>query len=143
MLYVYKEATISDVRKYFDDNYELEWFDNADVQSVIYMVDKAKFKDGLVSMPQVSGVPVTYLSVDAKALVLLLMLPDEVVDASFCSGNMAEYLYNVSKEYDLHIKVDYCIFPADIEAEFPELGVRVHDCVGFRAGLRQLFGRRR
>lgn len=143
MLYVYKEATISDVRKYFEANYKLEWFDDASVQSVIYMIDKAKYKDGHVSMSHISDVPVTYLSVDAKALVLLLMLPDEVVDVSFCSGNMAEYLYNVSREHDLHIKVDYCIFPADIGAEFVNLGLRVHDCVGFRDGLRQLFGRRR
>lgn len=143
MLYVHKESTIRGIRKYFDDNFKLEWFDDTTVQEVVYMVDKAKIENELITIPYAGTVPVTYLSVDAKALVLMLMLPDEVVDVSFCSGSMSEYLYNLSKKYDLHIKVDYCIFPADIEAEFVDTGVRVHDCIGFRGELKKMYGLRR
>ena len=125
--FYYPENMIYDIDKYFDHNYEDEWFDDPFVKEMVLQIDKTKVLSATAAESPIFGImPITKISGGVKALILMLK-QDRPIWSPACGDNCTEYMIQIGEMKDVLIYVGhYLEFPRDFTAECIDNGQIVH-----------------
>lgn len=121
MLYIHYtevEGTIRCPSGYFNNVYEDDWMKDAFVKEMVKAVDKSDVIDvDCVRSPVLGTIPVTKLSGGVKALILMYKSTEDIIWATACGDNCAEWIIRISEKRDLHIVLTHIMeFPRDFQA---------------------------
>lgn len=125
--------TINSIDRYFNFNYEDEWFDDPLVKEMVLDVDKSVVENPYcIKSPVLGQIPPTKLSGGVKALIVMLKT-DEEVWATSCGDNCAKWIIEISKIKDLTIVLEhYMKFPEYFDAIDLETGFEIKNITQFR-----------
>lgn len=99
---------------YFKYNYEDEWFEDELVRAMILDVDGSRVESAhAINSPVLGIIAPERLSGGVKALIIMYMEPDLIVNASACGDNCARWILEIGKRKDITIRLGY-------EMEFQE-----------------------
>lgn len=101
-----KDGTISHGPTYFDNVYDMEWFKDPFVRSMIEGVDKNYFEGDRIISPILGEITPERLSGGVKCLILMWML-NVIVNATSCGDNCAEWINIISKKKPLEIQLKH------------------------------------
>lgn len=102
---------------YFDNNYQDEWMEDEKVKQIIRDIDKSELVDvHIVLSPVLGAIPVTQISGGAKAVILMLKMPEMLIHGNSCGDNCADWIARIGKMQDIHVHLTYPMrFPEDVE----------------------------
>lgn len=81
---------------YFDNNYQDEWMEDEKVKQIIRDIDKSELVDvHIVLSPVLGAIPVTQISGGAKAVILMLKMPELLVHGNSCGDNCADWIARI------------------------------------------------
>ena len=111
------DNVIEDVDVGFDNEYEDAWLEDDFVKSMIESVDDSRVLSARCIENDVLGmIPPTDLSGGVKALILMYKT-DEIIYATNCGDNCAEWIMKIAEKKDLTICLEhYMEFPDNVEA---------------------------
>lgn len=131
MLYIrvddFCENDIVNVSDTFDFVKKKEWFEDEFVRKVIREIDKSEVVSGeYIESPVFGGMPPSYLSSGAKALILMKMVPQYTVYATRCGDNCVPLMLELAEDTDVNILLHHCMkFPDEFIATMQD-GTVVH-----------------
>lgn len=93
---------------YFNYNYEESWIENEVVKKMILDIDKSSVAaPHLIESPVLGPIAPEGLSGGVKALIIMYMEPEMIVNASACGDNCAKWILQIGKEKDITIRLGY------------------------------------
>lgn len=102
---------------YFNNNFQDEWMEDELVKQIIRDIDGSDLISAqIVLSPVLGAIPVTQISGGAKAVILMLKMPELLIHGNSCGDNCAEWITKVGKMQDINVHLTYPMrFPDDVE----------------------------
>ena len=97
------ENTIPSVSSYFDNVYEMDWFDDEVVKSIVRDIDKSELLGACVISPVLGSISVERLSGGAKGLILMYKLDDFESDLISYGNNCEDWIIELSRNKDITV----------------------------------------
>ena len=118
-----KEIRYTD--SFFNNNYQDEWMEDAMVRQIIKDIDHSELINiQIVMSPVLGAIPVTQISGGAKAVILMLKMPELLIHGNSCGDNCAEWISKVGAMQDIRVHLTYPMrFPDDITMIIEDTGV--------------------
>ena len=104
---------------YFDNVYEVDWFNDPVVKQMVKDIDKSELSGMCVLSPFLGSIPVEKLSGGVKGLILMLKDDNFVSDLISYGSNCEDWILRLSNEKDITVcmtGVDMTFEGKDIEA---------------------------
>lgn len=114
MLYIHVEDKntpkyIYGVDAYFNRKKKKEWFNDPFIKEVIKGIDNTiAVKDEYLESPIFGGMSPDRLSQGCKAVILMAKM-NEIIYATKCGDNCAQYILEIAKHKDVHIMLHHCL----------------------------------
>lgn len=100
------EYIIYNTSVYFDNVYSPQWFQDAFAQRIIKSIDKGGVVGPGAIITKILGViPLERPSGGTKTLLLMYFMPQNVYNATNCSGNRVYWILRIAKQHDLIINL--------------------------------------
>lgn len=102
---------------YFNNNFQDEWMEDKLVKQMIRDIDGSDLVSAqIVLSPVLGAIPVTQISGGAKAVILMLKMPELLIHGNSCGDNCAEWITKIGKMQDIHVHLTYPMrFPDEVE----------------------------
>lgn len=97
------ENTITSVSTYFNNVYEMNWFDDEIVKAIVRDVDKSELKGSCVISPFLGSISVEKLSGGAKGLILMHKLDNFESDLISYGNNCEDWIIKLSLMKDINV----------------------------------------
>ena len=89
--------------KYFDYNFEREWFSNPDVIQMVKDIDDSDvIAEGIIDSPYLGLITPKDLSGGVKTLIMMLMT-DKHFNGTACGNNCAKWILKIAQEKELFV----------------------------------------
>ncbi|MBQ2882539.1 MAG: DUF4869 domain-containing protein [Alphaproteobacteria bacterium] len=100
------KESILDIDIYFNNVYELEWFNDEFVKSMVRDVDKSEvISPSCIQSPVLGQITPESLSGGVKALICLWKLDDFKVDLIVCGENCERWIKEISDLKDINVSM--------------------------------------
>lgn len=96
---------ITSISTYFNNMYELSWFEDDIVKQIIKDIDKSELNGVAVLSPVLGSIPVEKLSGGAKGLILMYELDDFVSDLISYGNNCEDWILKLSSMKDITVNM--------------------------------------
>lgn len=119
MLYIKFNEDSQEIRytdSFFNNNYQDEWMDDEQVKQIIHDIDSSEvLSPQIVMSPVLGAIPVTQISGGAKAVILMLKMPQLLIHGNSCGDNCAAWIDKIGKAQDIHVHLTYPMrFPDNV-----------------------------
>lgn len=94
---------ITCVSTYFNNVYEMSWFDDEIVKSIVRDIDKSELNGACVLSPFLGSISVEKLSGGAKGLILMYKLDDFKSDLISYGNNCEDWIIRLSSMKDIDV----------------------------------------
>lgn len=95
------DGVITSPSVYFDNMYEMDWFNDEIVKQMVRDIDKSELNGVAVLSPVLGSISVESLSGGVKGLILMYKLDDYVSDLISYGSNCEDWILRLSKEKDI------------------------------------------
>lgn len=121
---------------FFNNNYQDTWMEDDLVCQIIKDIDKSDLiSPQIVSSPVLGAIPVTQISGGAKAVILMLKMPELLIHGNSCGDNCAEWITKIGKMQDIYVHLTYPMrFPDQVEMIIDDTGVK---CDSYQAYVKE------
>ncbi|MCI8967415.1 MAG: DUF4869 domain-containing protein [Lachnospiraceae bacterium] len=93
---------------YFKYNYEDAWFEDELVKEMVHDVDGSTVLSAhSIDSPILGIIAPERLSGGVKALIIMYMEPELIVNASACGDNCAKWILEIGKRQDITVRLGY------------------------------------
>ena len=93
---------------YFKYNFEEEWFEDELVKEMVHDVDGSTVLSAYsIDSPVLGIIAPERLSGGVKALIIMYMEPELIVNASACGDNCAKWILEIGKRQDITVRLGY------------------------------------
>lgn len=121
---------LSAVSDYFDDSYELTWFDSQLAKDIVKGIDLSEYiGEECIKSPILGMIPPVRLSSGCKGCLVLLNEPEHIVSGERFGDNCFEWLSKIGEQQDITVTLHHFISKEDIQLEafVVNTGVYVHN----------------
>lgn len=113
MLHIYlghRNGSLHNIDGYFNIHFKSEWLKDTMVKEMILDIDDSEVKDdGSIISPVLGSISPHTLSTGVKALIIMLKVPELVVNASACGDNCSVWMLKIGDIQDISVDLAYFI----------------------------------